>query len=249
MSFFAFPLMTNIDMPAPRKALLVAGADAHSRYYSEDDQAKAPVAVDLVIVPGANPVDLYDRKDLIPFDRLDEFFSKNLAWPPSGPPAGPCRHLPVGGGCHVGTLMERQLRVCTQLRQAQRFRFARRSRLDRKIPGGVTEAHDAGAELRKPGPCDGCLPKYDAGHVPGLGHARHGQSCLHNAVRVEAAPKGTAPRYGCRLWVRREDLAGRVRAPAGRSTPAAWVPQAVPGRLIEYPWIPLSGCSGTQSGA
>jgi fermentation-respiration switch protein FrsA (DUF1100 family) len=79
MSFFAFRLMTNIDMLAPRKALLVAGADAHSRYYSEDVQAMAPGTVDLVIVPGADHVDLYDRKDLIPFDRLDEFFSKNLA--------------------------------------------------------------------------------------------------------------------------------------------------------------------------
>ncbi|MFE7835585.1 hypothetical protein ACFU53_05810 [Streptomyces sp. NPDC057474] len=57
----------------------VAGADAHSRYYSEDVQATAPGAVDLVIVPGADHVDLYDRKDLIPFDRLDEFFTKNLA--------------------------------------------------------------------------------------------------------------------------------------------------------------------------
>lgn len=79
MSFFAFPLMTNLDMLAPRKALLVAGADAHSRYYSEDIQAKAPGNIDLVIVPGADHVDLYDRKDLIPFDRLDEFFTKNLA--------------------------------------------------------------------------------------------------------------------------------------------------------------------------
>ncbi|GHB69810.1 hypothetical protein GCM10010377_70660 [Streptomyces viridiviolaceus] len=50
-----------------------------SRYYSEDVQAKAPDTVDLVIVPGADHVDLYDRKDLIPFDRLDEFFTKNLA--------------------------------------------------------------------------------------------------------------------------------------------------------------------------
>ncbi|MGI5466200.1 alpha/beta hydrolase [Streptomyces sp. CA-132043] len=79
MSFFAFELMTNIDMLAPRKALLVAGADAHSRYYSEDVRAKAPDTVDLVIVPGADHVDLYDRKDLIPFDKLDEFFTKNLA--------------------------------------------------------------------------------------------------------------------------------------------------------------------------
>lgn len=79
MSFFGFPLMTNIDLLAPRKALLVAGADAHSLYYSEDVQAKAPGTVDLVIVPGADHVDLYDRKELIPFDKLDEFFTKNLA--------------------------------------------------------------------------------------------------------------------------------------------------------------------------
>ncbi|MFI7560735.1 alpha/beta hydrolase [[Kitasatospora] papulosa] len=79
MSFFAFPLTTNIELLAPRKALLVAGADAHSRYYSEDVHAKAPDAADLVIVPGADHVDLYDRKDLIPFDRLDEFFTKHLA--------------------------------------------------------------------------------------------------------------------------------------------------------------------------
>ncbi|GAA4918693.1 alpha/beta hydrolase [Streptomyces coeruleoprunus] len=78
MSFFAFRQMTNIDMLAPRKALLVAGADAHSRYYSEDVHKTAPDTVDLVIVPGADHVDLYDRKDLIPFDTLDEFFTKNL---------------------------------------------------------------------------------------------------------------------------------------------------------------------------
>ncbi|WP_330340257.1 alpha/beta hydrolase [Streptomyces sp. NBC_00557] len=77
--FFAFPLMANIGMLAPRRALLVAGADAHSRYYSEDVQAMAPGNIDLVIVPGADHVDLYDRKDLIPFDKLDEFFTKNLA--------------------------------------------------------------------------------------------------------------------------------------------------------------------------
>ena len=46
-------------MLAPRKALLVAGADAHSRYYAEDVQAMAPDTVDLVIVPGADHVDLY----------------------------------------------------------------------------------------------------------------------------------------------------------------------------------------------
>ncbi|PPS91417.1 alpha/beta hydrolase [Streptomyces sp. MH60] len=79
MSFFAFRQMTNIDLLAPRKALLVAGADAHSRYYSEDVQAMARDTADLLIIPGADHVDLYDRRELIPFDRLDAFFTGNLA--------------------------------------------------------------------------------------------------------------------------------------------------------------------------
>lgn len=79
MSFFAFQQMTNIDMLAPRKALLVTGSQAHSRYYSEDVQKMAPDTIDLLVVPGADHVDLYDRKDIIPFGKLDEFFTKNLA--------------------------------------------------------------------------------------------------------------------------------------------------------------------------
>ncbi|WP_073919709.1 alpha/beta hydrolase [Streptomyces sp. CB00455] len=78
MAFLAFPMMANIDMFAPRPALLVARADAHSRYYSEDIQAMAPDNVELVIVPDADHVDLYDRKDLITVDRLDEIFTTNL---------------------------------------------------------------------------------------------------------------------------------------------------------------------------
>ncbi|MDX2600369.1 alpha/beta hydrolase [Streptomyces caniscabiei] len=78
MSFFAFQQMTTIDMLAPRKALLVTGSDAHSRYYSEDTQKTAPDTIDLLVVPGADHVDLYDRKDIIPFGKLDEFFTKNL---------------------------------------------------------------------------------------------------------------------------------------------------------------------------
>ncbi|MFJ3623829.1 hypothetical protein ACIPSH_37650 [Streptomyces iakyrus] len=39
----------------------------------------APDTVDVVIVPGADQVDLYDREDLIPFDKFDEFFTKGLA--------------------------------------------------------------------------------------------------------------------------------------------------------------------------
>ncbi|MDT0568118.1 hypothetical protein RM704_11660 [Streptomyces sp. DSM 3412] len=57
---------------------MVAVADAHSRYYSEDVRAMAPYTIGLLIAPAADHVDLYHRKELIPFDKLDEFFTKNL---------------------------------------------------------------------------------------------------------------------------------------------------------------------------
>ena len=33
---------------------------------------------ELVIIPGAVHTDLYDRKDIIPFDKIEDFFRKNL---------------------------------------------------------------------------------------------------------------------------------------------------------------------------
>jgi fermentation-respiration switch protein FrsA (DUF1100 family) len=77
-SFFAFPLMAHLEQIAPRPVLLAAGADAHSRYYSEDVHGASPENTELVIVPEADHVDLYDRKDLIPFDRLEAYFLANL---------------------------------------------------------------------------------------------------------------------------------------------------------------------------
>lgn len=77
-SFFAFPLMAHLTEIAPRPVLLAAGADAHSRYYSEDVHGSSPENTELVIVPDADHVDLYDCKDRIPFDRLEAFFFENL---------------------------------------------------------------------------------------------------------------------------------------------------------------------------
>jgi uncharacterized protein len=79
MSFFEFPMAANIDMMAPRPIMLVHGANAHSRYYSEDVYKAAPGPKELVIVPDADHVDLYDNLNKIPFDRLEAFFKKNLA--------------------------------------------------------------------------------------------------------------------------------------------------------------------------
>jgi uncharacterized protein len=78
VSFFSFPMYAQIDMISPRPILLVAGEHAHSRYYSEDVYEMASDPKALLIVPGADHVDLYDRMEKIPFDELTEFFAKNL---------------------------------------------------------------------------------------------------------------------------------------------------------------------------
>jgi fermentation-respiration switch protein FrsA (DUF1100 family) len=64
---------------APRPILLITGDQAHSKWFSDDVHAKATGPTELVVVPGARHIDLYDRTDLIPFDILETFFTKNLA--------------------------------------------------------------------------------------------------------------------------------------------------------------------------
>jgi fermentation-respiration switch protein FrsA (DUF1100 family) len=78
LSFMNLPLLTYIDEISPRPILLVAGENAHSRYFSEDAYQAAAQPKELVIIPNANHVDLYDRTDKIPFDRISEFFGQNL---------------------------------------------------------------------------------------------------------------------------------------------------------------------------
>ena len=78
LSFFDFDLMSHVEDISPRPVMLIAGENAHSRYYSEDVYEKLGEAKELVIVPGADHVDLYDQMDKIPFDRLHSFFDENL---------------------------------------------------------------------------------------------------------------------------------------------------------------------------
>lgn len=78
MAFFAFPMAAHIAMISPRPILLIAGANAHSRYYSEDAYLAAADAKQLLIVPDADHVDLYDRLDKIPFDDIERFFKNAL---------------------------------------------------------------------------------------------------------------------------------------------------------------------------
>ena len=78
MSFFGFPMAANIKMISPRPILLIAGEKAHSRYYSEDVYKMASEPKELMIIPNADHVDLYDRVNIIPFDKLENFFKQNL---------------------------------------------------------------------------------------------------------------------------------------------------------------------------
>lgn len=78
LSFMNMPLLTYIKEIAPRPILFIHGERAHSRYFSETAYAAAAEPKELVIIPGANHVDLYDRVDVIPFDRIADFFGRNL---------------------------------------------------------------------------------------------------------------------------------------------------------------------------
>ncbi|MBA1190590.1 alpha/beta hydrolase [Pseudomonas entomophila] len=78
MSFFSFPLFAHVEMISPRPVLLVAGENAHSRYYSEDAVKSAADPKQLLIVPNADHVDLYDQMDKIPFDTLTAYFTQHL---------------------------------------------------------------------------------------------------------------------------------------------------------------------------
>ncbi len=75
MNFYPF---NDIETISPRPMLFIAGADAHSLEFSEDAYKRAAEPKELVIVPGAGHVDLYDRVNLIPWDKLTSFFTTNL---------------------------------------------------------------------------------------------------------------------------------------------------------------------------
>ncbi len=78
MAFMNFPLLNYITSISPRPILFIIGENAHSRYFTEDAYAMAAEPKELHIVPGARHIDLYDRVDMIPFDKLDDFFTKAL---------------------------------------------------------------------------------------------------------------------------------------------------------------------------
>lgn len=59
--------------------LVIHGEHAHSCYFGRDAFAKLTGDnKELLIIPNANHVDLYDRKDIIPFEKMTAFFQENF---------------------------------------------------------------------------------------------------------------------------------------------------------------------------
>ena len=75
MNFYPF---NDIETISPRPLLFIAGAQAHSREFSEDAYKRAAEPKELLIIPDAGHVDLYDRVNLIPFAKLTTFFKSTL---------------------------------------------------------------------------------------------------------------------------------------------------------------------------
>ena len=78
LSFMNMPILCySAEIQTP--VLMIHGEKAHSRYFSEDAFKKLTgTNKELMIIPGANHIDLYDNLDKIPFDKIEKFFSDNL---------------------------------------------------------------------------------------------------------------------------------------------------------------------------
>ena len=59
--------------------LIIHGEKAHSCYFSKDTYKKLKGDnKELMLIPDAVHTDLYDRVDIIPFDKIEDFFNKNM---------------------------------------------------------------------------------------------------------------------------------------------------------------------------
>ena len=78
LSFINMPILSYSD-EIRSAVLMIHGEKAHSRYFSEDAFKKLQGDnKELLIIPGANHVDLYDRMDIIPFEKIESFFNDYL---------------------------------------------------------------------------------------------------------------------------------------------------------------------------
>ena len=83
LSFLNMPIL-RYSNEIRSAVLMIHGEKAHSCYFSRDAYAdmvkNSPYAgnKDLLIIPGTVHTDLYDQKNIIPFDKIQQFFQENL---------------------------------------------------------------------------------------------------------------------------------------------------------------------------
>lgn len=78
LSFMNMPIL-QYSHEIRSAVLLVHGEKAHSRYFSETAYQKLTGDnKELMLIPGASHVDLYDNMDMIPFEKLRSFFAEYL---------------------------------------------------------------------------------------------------------------------------------------------------------------------------
>lgn len=78
LSFMNMPIL-QYSQEIRSAVLMIHGEDAHSCYFSRDAFKKLTGDnKELLIIPNANHVDLYDNTEIIPFDKIEAFFSEYL---------------------------------------------------------------------------------------------------------------------------------------------------------------------------
>ena len=78
MSFLNQPILAYSD-EIRSAVLMIHGEKAHSCYFSRDAFTKLQGQnKELLIIPDAVHTDLYDRMDVIPFEKIEQFFVENL---------------------------------------------------------------------------------------------------------------------------------------------------------------------------
>ena len=78
LSLITQPILAYADT-IKSSVLMIHGEKAHSRYFSEDAFKKLTGKnKELMIIPNANHTDLYYKIDVIPFDKMEQFFKDNL---------------------------------------------------------------------------------------------------------------------------------------------------------------------------
>ena len=83
MSFMNQPIL-QYSNEIRNAVLMIHGEKAHSCYFTKDayknmtENSKYKNNKELLIIPNAVHTDLYDNLDIIPFDKIEDFFKKNL---------------------------------------------------------------------------------------------------------------------------------------------------------------------------